>query len=227
MAGAPQQLGHIGIHSGLEHSVLVSLRGGQLQRLILILQSTDVVLVQSVQNRSAVGVGVVNNVPGGVLDGVLGGRSAGGDVVPHALDGALGLAAAGSELGSQSVEALLGLVAKLAHGGVNPVEAVGHSVLDGGLAVLETVQSEALVQIGTGDGPLGIGGVEAAAVAAAETTAETAVTPAAKKYKKQKPGHPVAAPAIAEAAVIALIDRSHRHGHHSAVIGKRHSMFLL
>ena len=60
---------------------------------------------------------------------------------------------------------------------------------------------------------------------APETTAETAVAPAAEKYKKQKPGHPVAAPAVAEAAVVALIDRSHRHGHHSAVIGKRHCNF--
>src|SRR5699024_2832789 len=104
-------------------------------------------------------------------------RRAGGDVVPHTLDGALSLAAARGELGSQIVEALLGLVAQLAYSGVDPVEAVGHGVLNGGLPVLQALQSEAIVEVGTGDGTLGVGGVEAAA------KAPKAVAPAAKAAK--------------------------------------------
>ena len=86
MAGAPQEFRSVGVHSGLQHGVLVCLRSGQFQRLVLVLQTADVVLVQGIEDGTGIGVLIVNDVPRGVLDGVLRSRSTGGDVVPHALD---------------------------------------------------------------------------------------------------------------------------------------------
>ena len=97
------------------------------------------------------------------------------------------------------------------------------SVLMNVVSELEALEREALIQIGTGNDPLSVRGVEAA-IATSKTTAEATIAIAAKEDKEQKPAHPVVAPA-AEAAVVTLIDRSHRHGHNSAIVGKRHCNF--
>lgn len=57
------------------------------------MQSGNLVLRQEVQNGPGVAVGVVDDVPGGVLDGVAGVAGLRGHVVPHVLDGILGVAA--------------------------------------------------------------------------------------------------------------------------------------
>ena len=180
MAGAPQQLGGLSIAGRLIHGVAVGDQGIHTQVAVLTLQGTDIVVVQSLENRPAVSVAVLHQVTGSVLNGVLRSRRGSGDVVPGSLNSALGLAAAGGELGSQIVEALLGVVAQLAHSGVNPVEAIGHSVLDGGLAVLEAVQRKAIVDVRTGCPRL-----EAGAIHAVGATAK-AIAPAATKSAPDK-----------------------------------------
>ena len=94
MAGAAQKLRGVGVHRRFKHSVLVCLRRGQLQRLILAFQRADVVLVQRIQHGPSIGVLVVDNISRGILDRVLRSRRASGDVVAHPLDSALSFAAA-------------------------------------------------------------------------------------------------------------------------------------
>ena len=191
MAGAPQQLGGLSIAGRLIHGVAVGDQGIHTKVAVLALQGTDIVVVQSLENRPAVSVAVLHQVAGSVLNGVLSGCRTGGDVIPGSLNSALGLAAAGGELGSQSVEALLGLVAKLAHSGVNPMEAIvdgiGQSVgavtdaiLDGVDAGLEVVQRKTLIDVRTGCPRL-----EAGAIHAVGATAK-AVAPAAAKGSPDK-----------------------------------------
>ena len=51
-------------------AILVRLRGRQLQALVFRLEAGNLILRQEVQNGAAVGVGIVDNVTGTVLDGV-------------------------------------------------------------------------------------------------------------------------------------------------------------
>ena len=139
MAGTAQKLSGISIHCRFKHGVLVCLRRGQLQGLILAFQRADVVLVQRIQHGPSIGVLIIDNISRGILDRVLRSRRASGDVIPHALDRALGLAAAGRQLGGKIVEALLGLVAQLTDGGIDPVEPVVDGVGQSVSAVTDAV----------------------------------------------------------------------------------------
>src|SRR5699024_6702621 len=179
--GPAQNFRLVGIHSGHQHRVLVALRGRQLQGLVLILQRADVVVVQRLQNRTAVGIGVVNDIPGAVRDGVAGIASLGRHVIPNALDGILDTGRLSSEVVIHAVDsssvvaaALLELGAQVTHSSVHPVEAVGHSVLDGGLAVLEVLERKAVIDVCTGQNALGVGAAPSAK--AAEHTAQTTKT---------------------------------------------------
>ena len=212
------QLRLVSVHGGGQIRILSGLAGLELERLILSGESCNLVLSQEVQDGPAVGVLVVNDVPGGVLDGVLSSCGAGSDIIPHTLDSALGLAAARSKLRSQAVKSLLGVVPKLAHGSINAVEAAGDRVADGGLAVLETVQREALIDVGACGIPL-----ESRAVRPAETAAEAAIAAPSKHAKNQEqddPGGPVAAPS--KAAAVAAIGGHHLH---SGICVERHSFY--
>ena len=154
---AADQLGGLGFLVRGNKSILGRLRSLELQALVLSSQSSDLVLSQEIQNRPAVGVGVVDDVPSGILDGVLRSAGGGGEVVPHTLNRLPGVAAAGGQLSAKGIEARLGLIAQVTHSGIHTVESAGHGVPDGGLAVLEAVQGKALIDIGTGSVPLEAG----------------------------------------------------------------------
>ena len=130
-SGAAQDLRLVGVHSSHQDGVLVGLGGRQLQALVLALQRTDVVLVQRVEDGPGVGVLVVDDVPGGGLDGIAGVADLGGHVVAHAVNGPLGAAAAIRKLGGQVAEAALHAVEALHHAHVGVVEPVGQGVGDG------------------------------------------------------------------------------------------------
>ena len=66
------QFSGLGLLISGEESVLSRLGSLELQALVFSRQSSDLVLGQEVQDRSAVGVGVVDDVPRAVLDGVAG-----------------------------------------------------------------------------------------------------------------------------------------------------------
>lgn len=233
------QLRGLGFLVGSNKSVLRCLRRLELQGLILRSQRGNLVLSQEVQNGAAVGVGVVNNVPGAALDGVPGITCLGRHVIPHALNGVLDGRALGCQVVIHPVHsplclaaAILELVAQIAYGGVYSMEtvvdgvsqgvgAVADTLLNAIDAALEVVQSKALIDVCTGSPALTGGRTQA--IAGVTTPAAAIAAPAehAKDQKQDDPGGPIAAPA-AEAAVAALIGRSHGHGHHSAVRRKTH-----
>src|SRR5699024_10797170 len=219
-AGAAQNLGLVGIHSGHQDGVLVGLRGGQLETLVLVLQAADVILVHGVQNGPGVGVLVVDDVPGALVDRTAGVAGLGGEIVPDALDGVLG----GGRLGRHVVihpvngplggaAAVLQLVAQVADGGVHTMEpvidgvgqgvgAVTDAVLDAVDAGLEVVQREAIVDVRARSVPL-----NARAIRTAEAAAKIAVaapTEHTEDQEKDDPRRPVAAPHGAAAVAIAV-----------------------
>nr|DAW37550.1 MAG TPA: hypothetical protein [Caudoviricetes sp.] len=218
---AADQLGSLRLLIGGEESVLSRLRSLELQALVFSRQSSNLVLGQEVQDCAAVGVGVVDDVPRAVLDGVAGIASLSCHVVPDAVNAPLGIAAALRQLGADGVKARLRLIAQVAHSGIHAMEAVAHGIPDGGLAVLETVQGEALVDVRPGGPALTRGRTQA--IAGVTTPAAAIAAPAehTEDQEQDNPGGPIAAPA-AETAVSALIGRSHGHGHHSAVRRKTH-----
>ena len=83
MAGTPQQLGGLSIAGRLIHGVAVGDQGIHTKVAVLALQSANIVVVQSLENRPTVGIAVLHQVAGSVLNGVLSGCRAGGDVVPR------------------------------------------------------------------------------------------------------------------------------------------------
>lgn len=202
---AADQLGSLRLLVGGNKSILRCLGSLEFQALVFSRQSSDLVLSQEVQDCAAVGIGVVDDVPRAVLDGVAGIASLSSHVVIHAINCPLGLAAA-----------ILQLIPQITDGIINTVETVAHGIPDGGLAVLEAVQGEALVDVGPGGPTLTRGRTQA--IAGVTTPAAAIAAPAehAEDQEQDDPGGPIAAPA-AETAVSALIGRSHGHGHHSAV----------
>ena len=83
---------------GYQIAVLRRLRCGQLQALILALEILQLALGQEIEDCAAVAVGIVDDIPGGILYRVPGIASLSGHVIAHALDAALGVAAALSGL---------------------------------------------------------------------------------------------------------------------------------
>ena len=214
------QLGSLRLLIGGEESVLSRLRSLELQALVFSRQSSDLVLGQEVQDRAAVGIGVVDDVAGAGLDGVAGIASLGSHVIADTVNAPLSIAAALRQLGAEGVKARLRLIAQVAHSGIHAMEAVAHGIPDGGLAVLETVQGEALVDVRAGSKALEAGVVDPTA---ATEAAISAIAPAKDAPDKEQndPAGPIAAPA-AETAVSALVGGSHGHSHHSAVRRKTH-----
>ena len=235
---AANQLGGLRLLVGSNERVLSRLRSLEFQGLVLSGQRGDLVLSQEVQNGPAVCVGVVDNVPRAVLDGIAGVASLGSHIIPNALNGSLNAVGLGCQVVVYAVNspcvvaaALLELGAQIAHGGVHTVEsivdgvgqAVGtitDSVLDGIDAALEVVQSKALVNVGA----CGIT-LEARPVCSAKTSAE-AIAPAAPKgspnEEQNNPGRPVSTPHGAIATITAaLISGSNRHCHNSAAVRRK------
>ena len=214
---AADQLGGLGFLVRGNKSILGRLRSLELQALVLSSQSSDLVLSQEIQNRPAVGVGVVDDVPSGILDGVLRSAGGGGEVVPHTLNRLPGVAAAGGQLSAKGIEARLGLIAQVTHRGIHTVESAGHGVPDGGLAVLEAVQGKALVNVRPGGKPLQAGIVDTAASAEAAVTA-IAPTKNALDKEQNDPAGPIAAPAKAAVAAVTV---SRLDGHSQSHIVRR------
>ena len=231
---AANQFSGLGLLISGKESVLSRLRSLELQALVFSRQSSDLVLGQEVQDRAAVGIGVVDDVAGAGLDGVAGIASLGSHVIADTVNAPLSIAAALRQLGAEGVKARLRLIAQVTHSGVNAVEAivdgvgqgigaVTDSILDGVDAALEVVQGEALVDIRACGIPL-----ETRAVRPTETTAET-ITPAATKStpneEQNNSGRPVSTPHGAIATITASrIRRSYRHSQ-SCIITKRHITF--
>jgi len=235
---AANQLGGLRLLVGSNERVLSRLRSLEFQGLVLSSQRGDLVLSQEVQNGPAVGVGVVNNVPCAVLNGVAGVASLGSHIVPNALNGSLNAVGLGCQVVVYAVNspgvvaaALLELGAQIAHGGVHAVEsvvdgvgqAVGtitDSVLDGIDAALEVVQSKALVNVRTG-GPA-LTGWRAQAITGVTTPAAAITAPAehAEDQKQDNPGGPIATPAKTTITA-ALISGSNRHCHNSAAVRRK------
>ena len=88
-----QDFSLVSIHSSHQNGVLCGLGSGQAQAVVLLLQSADVVCIQSVKNSAAVSVLVLNHITGGVLDSVLHGAGLGCHIVANAVNGSLGSAA--------------------------------------------------------------------------------------------------------------------------------------
>ena len=68
---AADQLGGLGFLIRGNKSILGRLRSLELQALVFGRQSSNLILSQEVQDCPGVGVGVVDDVPSGILDGVL------------------------------------------------------------------------------------------------------------------------------------------------------------
>lgn len=137
---------------GGEESVLCRLGSLELQALVFSRQSSNLVLSQKVEDRTAVGVLVVDDVPGAVLDGIPGIASLGSHVVANALNCRLGSRTLGGQVIIHAVHCPLGLaaavlklIAQIADSIIHTMEAVGYGGEDTALAGLETVQRKALV----------------------------------------------------------------------------------
>lgn len=165
-------------------AILVRLRGRQFQALVFRLEAGNLILRQEVQNGAAVGVGIVDNVTGAVLDGVARITSLRCHIVVHAVNSALGIAAALSHLSAQAVKALLGLITQGTNGIVHAVEAVAHRVTDGGLAVLEAIQGKAFIDVCAGSIALKTGAIHAV------PAAEAAIAAPAEHTENQEQDYP-------------------------------------
>ena len=98
---AANQLGGLRLLVGSNERVLSRLRSLELQALVFSRQSSDLVLGQEVQDRAAVGIGVVDDVAGAGLDGVAGIASLSCHVVPDTVNAPLRIAAALRQLGAE------------------------------------------------------------------------------------------------------------------------------
>ena len=176
---AADQLGRLRFLISGDESVLSRLRSLEFQALVFSRQSSNLVLGQEVQDCAAVGVGVVDDIPGGVLDGVSGiaglGRHVvayalngildavglGGQIVIHAVHRPLGLAAAILSLSGHIAHLRLDTVEALKQSHIGVVEAAGNAVVQGISAVtdalldsrdaaLHTVEGNGLVYICAG-----------------------------------------------------------------------------
>lgn len=97
-ADAADQFSGLGLLIGGEESVLRRLGSLELQTLVFSRQSSNLVLSQKVEDRTAVGVLVVDDVPGAVLDGIPGIASLGSHVIANALDCRLGSRTLGGQV---------------------------------------------------------------------------------------------------------------------------------
>ena len=151
------QLGSLRFLVGGEESVLSRLGSLELQALVFSRQSSNLVLSQKVKDRTAVGVLVVDDVPGAVLDGIPGIASLGSHVIANALNCRLGSRTLGGQVIIHAVHCPLGLaaavlelIAQIADSIIHTMEAIGYGGEDTALAGLETVQRKALVDVGPG-----------------------------------------------------------------------------
>ena len=156
-ADAANQFSGLCLLIGGEESVLRRLGSLELQALVFSRQSSNLVLSQKVEDRTAVGVLVVDDVPSAILDGIPGIASLGSHVVPHTLNGGLDAVGLGRQVVIYTVDgpgvvtaALLELSAQIADSIIHTMEAVGYGGEDTALASLETVQRKALVDVGPG-----------------------------------------------------------------------------
>ena len=224
--GPAQDLRLVGVHGGHQNGVLAGLGRGQLQALVLGLKGGDLVLSQEVQNGAAVGVLVVDNVTGAVVDRVPGVAGLGRHIIAYALNGALNAVGLGRQIVVHAVHSPLGLaaailelIAQVADCGIHTVEAVGDSAQNVPLAALEVVQGKALVDVGAGGIALEAGAVHA--VAAAKATAK-AVVPAAEQAENEEqndPAGPIAAPHTA--IPIGVVGGLYRHRHDGAAVRRK------
>ena len=224
---AADQFSGLGLLIGGEESVLCRLGSLELQALVFSRQSSNLVLSQKVEDRTAVGVLVVDDVPSAILDGIPGIASLGSHVIANALDRRLGSRTLGGQVIIHAVHCPLGLaaavlelIAQIADSIIHTMEAVGYGGEDTALAGLETVQRKALVDVGPGSPALtggraqAIAGVTTPAAAIAAPTTEQAENE--EKYDK---GHPIPTPAHTGATVRGVRrDDRHRHGY---VIGRK------
>lgn len=216
---AANQLGGLRLLVGSNERVLSRLRSLEFQGLVLSSQRGDLVLGQEIQNRPAVGVCVVDDIPGVALHQVPGSAVLGGDGVLQILGGRPLVAAALGHLRAQGIEARLSLIAQVTHSSVHTVESAGHGVPDGGLAVLQAVQGKAFVDVRTGCPALETGAV-GTTIAAAEAAAIAAPAEHAEDQKQDNPGGPIATPAKTTITA-ALISGSNRHCHNSAAVRRK------
>ena len=107
------QLGSLRFLVSGNKSILSRLRSLELQTLVFSRQSSDLVLGQEVQDCAAVGIGVVDDVPRAVLDGVAGIAGLGSHVVPHALNGVLDTIGLSSHVVIHAINCPLGLAAAI------------------------------------------------------------------------------------------------------------------
>ena len=158
---------------------------------VLLLQSADVVRIQSIENSAAVSVLVLNHITGGVLNGVLHGAGLGCHIVAHAINGSLGGAAAICNLVGQGVDASLSVVAVLEDSGVYAVKALAQGLLDASLTQSEVVQVgqdsgivEACGKISLSGRSAAAGIAIAAALTATKATAEAVATTTPTKQEQ-------------------------------------------
>ena len=225
---AANQFSSLGLLIGGEESVLRRLGSLELQTLVLSRQSSNLVLSQKVEDRTAVGVLVVDDVPSAILDGIPGIASLGSHVVANALDCCLGSSALGGQVIIHAVHCPLGLaaavlklIAQIADSIIHTMEAVGYGGEDTALAGLETVQRKALVDVGSSSPALTGGRAQAISGVTTPAAAIAAPTEHTEDQEQNNPGGPIASPA-AKTAIPALIGRLHGHGHYSAVRRKTH-----
>ena len=125
-----QDFGLVGIHSSHQHGILCRLGSGQAQAVVLLLQSSDVVCIQRIENSTAVCVLVLNHITGGVLNGVLHGAGLGCHIVANAVNGSLGGAAAVADLMLHAVDTLLDAVEAVLQAVVHVIEPVAQAAFE-------------------------------------------------------------------------------------------------
>lgn len=221
-ASLTQNVGLVGVHSGHQDGVLVRLRRGQPQSLVLVLESADLVLAQIVEDRPGPGVLRVNDVPCVVVHGVLESAGVGGHIVVHAVNRPLRLAAAGGQLclegvvalehsNLSGVEALLSGKPEIADRVVHPVEAVQHAGVHGVEAITQTLvyATNSVLQLREIHVGTKIGSCQSTTSVVAEAAAPAAVTPA-EDHCEQDYGKPsIVSPHAAVIAAVAIAVIAH------------------
>ncbi len=248
MAAPAQNFRLIRIHGCHQNGVLVALRSGQLQGLVFCLEGRDLVLGQEVQNCPAVGVLIVDDVAGRVLDRIPGVARLGCHIIANAVNGSLCSAAAIGQLSLKgvlalhqrhigSVKALLHAVAERADRIVHTVETVGDGTVQCVGTVADTLGDS--IQFGdyglvietTLDGSAGFAaGVDDVGHGPAITAAGIApaiVTPAQECEEEQNDNEPAAFSVAKQAvtsAASASASRLYGHGERDSFICKGHIM---
>lgn len=140
VTGAPNEFGNRAINGSTDVSILCSLRCLEFESLIFGGQRGNLVLSQEVQNCTAVRIGVLNHVAGGVLDGVLHGAGISSHLILYISNSGSVVAAALSDLSGQ-------VVAVLEDRGVQTVEALAQRTVDAVNAGQNRVGSESRGQV--------------------------------------------------------------------------------